>query len=62
MRAIGIDVHRDFCEVAISEGGELRITVGDIAATVVVGRRKRHLALGDHHFRKSQRGTWEERP
>ena len=24
MRAIGIDVHRDFCEVAISEGGRLR--------------------------------------
>ena len=24
MRAIGIDVHRDFCEVAISEGGQLR--------------------------------------
>ena len=24
MRAIGIDVHRDFCEVAISEGGLLR--------------------------------------
>ena len=24
MRAIGIDVHRDFCEVAVSEGGHLR--------------------------------------
>ena len=24
MRAIGIDVHRDFCELAISEGGQLR--------------------------------------
>jgi transposase len=24
MRAIGIDVHRDFCEVAVSEGGRLR--------------------------------------
>ena len=24
MRFIGLDVHRDFCEVAIAEGGELR--------------------------------------
>ena len=24
MRAIGLDVHRDFCEVAIAEGGEVR--------------------------------------
>ena len=48
-------------QVAV-EGGELRITVSDLAATVVVGRRKRPLALGDHHFRKGARGTWEERP
>jgi transposase len=25
MRCIGLDVHRDFCEVAIAEGGELRL-------------------------------------
>ena len=25
MRFIGLDVHRDFCEVAIAEGGELRL-------------------------------------
>ena len=24
MRSIALDVHRDFCEVAIKEGGELR--------------------------------------
>jgi len=24
MRFIGLDVHRDFCEVAISEGGKAR--------------------------------------
>ena len=24
MRFIGLDVHRDFCEVAIAEGGEVR--------------------------------------
>lgn len=24
MRAIGLDVHRDFCEVAIAEAGEIR--------------------------------------
>jgi transposase len=24
MRAIGLDIHRDFCEVAIAEGGEIR--------------------------------------
>jgi transposase len=32
MRAIGIDVHRDFCEVAISEGGQLR-SVGRVPST-----------------------------
>ena len=32
MRAIGLDVHRDFCEVAIAENGEVRPT-GRIAAT-----------------------------
>jgi len=32
MRAIGIDVHRDFCEVAISEGGELH-SVGRVPST-----------------------------
>ena len=32
MRAIGIDVHRDFCEVAISEGGELR-SAGRVPST-----------------------------
>jgi transposase len=30
MRAIGLDVHLDFCEVAIAEGGELR-SAGRIA-------------------------------
>ena len=25
MRSIGIDVHRDFCEVAIAEGGSVRM-------------------------------------
>src|SRR2546422_11653851 len=24
MRSIGLDIHRDFCEVAIAEGGEIR--------------------------------------
>ena len=32
MRDIGLDVHRDFCEVAIAEGGELR-SAGRIEAT-----------------------------
>ncbi len=40
--------------------GELDVTVGDAAATVVVGRRKRRLAVGVHHFRKGARGTWKE--
>jgi hypothetical protein len=31
-RAIGLDVHRDFCEVAIAEGGALR-SAGRIATT-----------------------------
>src|SRR4051794_33969888 len=25
MRFVGLDVHRDFCEVAIAEGGEVRL-------------------------------------
>jgi len=29
-RAIGLDVHRDFCEVAIADGGEVR-SAGRIA-------------------------------
>jgi transposase len=32
MRAIGIDVHRDFCEVAVSEGGHLR-SAGRVPST-----------------------------
>jgi transposase len=31
MRLIGLDVHRDFCEVAISEGGKAR-RAGRVAA------------------------------
>ena len=33
MRAFGLDVHRDFCEVAIAEGGEVR-SAGRIATRV----------------------------
>jgi hypothetical protein len=25
MRSIALDVHRDFCEVAIAEGGQVRL-------------------------------------
>ena len=25
MRAVGLDIHREFCEVAISEGGEVAV-------------------------------------
>jgi len=32
VRAIGLDVHRDFCEVAIAEGGEVR-SAGRIQTT-----------------------------
>ena len=32
MRSIGMDVHRDFCEVAIAEEGAVR-TAGRIATT-----------------------------
>ena len=32
MRSIGLDIHCDFCEVAISEGGEIR-SVGRIEMT-----------------------------
>ena len=40
--------------------GEIDLTVGDAPATVMVGRRKRKLTLGVHHFRKGARSTWEE--
>ena len=32
MRHIGLDVHRDFCEVAIAEGGKVR-SAGRISTT-----------------------------
>ena len=32
VRAIGMDVHRDFCEVAIAQGGQVR-SAGQIKAT-----------------------------
>ena len=54
MRAIGIDVHRDSCEVAISEGGELRSAGrvpstphGSGAAGHQPGRRRRGRPRGD---------------
>jgi hypothetical protein len=34
MRGIGIDVHRDLCEVAIAEGGSVRMA-GRVAAEPV---------------------------
>jgi transposase len=50
VRAFGMDVHRDFCEVAVAEGGEVRsagrvatrvesleLFAGSLAATDVVG-------------------------
>jgi trehalose/maltose hydrolase-like predicted phosphorylase len=40
--------------------GEIDLTVGDAPATVMVGRRKRKLTVGVHHFRKGARSTWEE--
>ena len=33
VRAFGMDVHRDFCEVAIAEGGEVR-SAGRVATRV----------------------------
>ena len=44
----------------VARRGEIDLTVGDAPATVVVGRRRRRLTLGVHHFRKGARGTWEE--
>ena len=34
MRCIGLDVHRDFCEVAIAEGGRVRASAGRIETSV----------------------------
>ncbi len=39
--------------------GELDVTIVDVPATVVIGRRAHLLEAGEHHFRRS-RGTWEE--
>ena len=39
--------------------GELDVAVVDVPATVVIGRRTRRLAAGEHRFRR-RRGTWEE--
>ncbi len=41
-------------------GERLDLTVDGGPVTVRVGRRKRRLASGEHHFRKGPRGTWEE--
>jgi hypothetical protein len=41
VRAIGLDVHRDFCEVAISEAGEVRsagLIVGQVVGGGVLGQ------------------------
>ena len=39
--------------------GELDVTIVDVPATVVIGRRTRRLEAGEHRFRR-RRGVWEE--
>jgi trehalose/maltose hydrolase-like predicted phosphorylase len=39
----------------------LDVTVRDAAATLVVGRRKRRLKPGVHHFRRRAGGVWEKK-
>ncbi len=39
---------------------EIDVTVSDAAATLMIGRRKRKLAQGVHHFRRRQSGAWDE--
>jgi kojibiose phosphorylase len=41
-------------------GERLDLTVDGGPATVRLGRRKRRLTSGEHHFRTGPRGTWEE--
>ena len=61
MRAIGIDVHRDFCEVAISEGGQLRSagrvpsTPAELELLAASLARRRRGGPGDHRQRPGHR-------
>jgi hypothetical protein len=46
MRSIGLDIHRDFAEVAIAEGGEVRSAsmLVLLVAAILVQRRPRKIA------------------
>ncbi len=59
MRSIGLDVHRDFCEVAIVEDGELR-SAGRIAtAPQKLGLFARSLGPDDRVALEVTSGAWE---
>ena len=47
MRAIGVDVHRDFCEVAIAEGGGVRSAVQVLTTPAALELFARSLAPSD---------------
>ena len=58
-RAIGLDVHRDFCEVAICEDGEVR-SVGRVPATTeVVATLAESLLVSDRVALEVTGGRWE---
>jgi hypothetical protein len=58
-RAIGLDVHRGFCEVAICEEGETR-SAGRVAATPEgVGSRAQSLLPSDRVALEVTGGCWE---
>ncbi len=59
MRAIGMDVHRDFCEVAVADGGEIRSS-GRIATTPeALGLFAQSLGPEDRVVLEVTGGAWE---
>ncbi len=59
MRAIGMDIHRDFCEVAVAEGGEIRSS-GRIATTPeALGLFAQSLGPEDRVVLEVTGGAWE---
>ena len=64
MRSIGMDVHREFCEIAIAEGGSVRaagriatMAVGSIAMPKAPSHTLRVLAV-----RPEDGGDWLDLP
>jgi transposase len=59
MRAIGMDIHRDFCEVAIAEGGEIRSAGRIETSPESVELFARSLGKDDHVALEITGNAWE---